>query len=200
MMTELNNALEQGLRVISNNQTVDFTLYNRVVLPLDGFVFFVKTSTVVTVSGDLHYSSSQDMDESDTTTSNTVLFTTSYQVTDLNAIGGNQLWIGIIDGVKFSFNTTGLHQKNAGLWHYTGESIKATWANQFIDDPLLFDSKSIVDSASIAAWLELSTPALPIYPSHLVPANQKPPYIAINITEQSTHHNAPYRDGRNGSS
>ncbi|ECP0802337.1 hypothetical protein FYO77_25455, partial [Salmonella enterica] len=44
--TELNAALTQGLDDISRFQVVTFTKYIRKVLPLDGFVFWVKASVL----------------------------------------------------------------------------------------------------------------------------------------------------------
>jgi len=197
-MTEMQTALESGLKVISDNQVITFTKYARTVLPLDGFVFWLLTTDTVDVAGSLHYSSSQEMDESDTTTINQVVFTTTYEVTALNATGGNELWLGIINGVKFAFNNTGMRSENAGLWHYSGESVKPTFLTQFIGDIDAFDALNIVDGTSMAAWLELSD-TIPVYPSHLVPANQAPPYIAINIMEQKSVNNSPWQDARNES-
>ncbi|ELR1901570.1 hypothetical protein QSA11_004706, partial [Salmonella enterica] len=44
--TELNASLVQGLDDISRSASVTFTKYVRKVLPLDGFVFWVKASVL----------------------------------------------------------------------------------------------------------------------------------------------------------
>ena len=44
--TELNATLTQGLDDLSRFQVVTFTKYIRKVLPLDGFVFWVKASVL----------------------------------------------------------------------------------------------------------------------------------------------------------
>src|SRR5215831_21264046 len=42
--TALEAALKAGLEVLDLNQTLTFTLYQRLVLPLDGYVFWVKAA------------------------------------------------------------------------------------------------------------------------------------------------------------
>ena len=41
--SSMSAVLKTGLDVIDLSQTVTFTLYTKVVLPIDGFVFWVKT-------------------------------------------------------------------------------------------------------------------------------------------------------------
>ncbi|MBA5726954.1 hypothetical protein [Bombella mellum] len=48
--TPLTNALAAGLNDISYGQTVRFTRYQRTVLPVDGFVFWVSTGDTQDVS------------------------------------------------------------------------------------------------------------------------------------------------------
>ena len=43
---ELASGLQLGTTTLSQNQTLSFVLYRRLVLPVDGFVFWVKASSL----------------------------------------------------------------------------------------------------------------------------------------------------------
>ena len=103
--TPLNSALKAGIDNISIQQTVTFTAYTRLVLPLDGFVFWVKNSLltpsaalnclpfnqplgavnapkvtatpapVITARGSLHFASKKIQDEEEVYSVNRVTFT-----------------------------------------------------------------------------------------------------------------------------
>ncbi|CAB5287947.1 hypothetical protein IST495B_00829 [Burkholderia multivorans] len=60
----INNAqagiLKAGVRTISHNQQLTFTLYQQYVLPLDGMVYWIRQAdTTFTVQGSLHVTNEQ---------------------------------------------------------------------------------------------------------------------------------------------
>ena len=83
--TELNATLTQGLDDLSRFQVVTFTKYIRKVLPLDGFVFWVKASVLsddpnnepdtVDVKGYLHLTTETIQDDEQLYDRNVVTFT-----------------------------------------------------------------------------------------------------------------------------
>lgn len=119
------SALKAGLVAgevqLSQDQSVVFTLYRRVVLPLDGYVFWVNASLLsqsalyngllynatalgqpqgiatlaptVTVQGSLHYSSETRQDEDSTYAVNRVVFTTPDLIQELNQIGPDAMYV-----------------------------------------------------------------------------------------------------------
>lgn len=124
--TPLNAALVAGIEQLSNKQTVVFTLYKRLILPLDGFVFWVKAdllnkpaqanamgansppvagtpasektpSTTISADGSLHFTSAKQQDENETYSINRVIFTTPTQLHQaFNQIGDDQLYLASI--------------------------------------------------------------------------------------------------------
>lgn len=117
--------LDQGIDTVSNFQSVTFTKYVRVILPLDGFVFWVRADLVsktallnamrfntvafnagpsapidprpqLTVEGDLHYASQANEEEAGSITLNQVVFTAEEEVTDLNAVGSSIMYLATI--------------------------------------------------------------------------------------------------------
>lgn len=218
--TQMHSTLVEGVDVVSNFQTIEFVQYVKVVLPLDGFVFWVRadlvsysalanamllnaaeanagpqTETVAkvfSVSGDLHYDAVDTQDEATSYVINRVLFTTEEEIKDLNAVGPGILYIGTIDGIKFSFSRHGYLQENAGIFHYLGDAVYAEMETQIIDDPRSLDTRNVVVSNSLPIWLAMSNyqkadwenfgnPSLVLWPSFLVEENLRPPYAAVHI-------------------
>jgi hypothetical protein len=118
--------LDQGLTTLSQNQKVTFRKYVRLVLPLDGFVFWVNASLVsqqalynatlfnttaynategaaptgeleVTVEGSLHHNATNQQLEQESFSINRVVFTTLNEIQDLNAVTSNVIYIGEFD-------------------------------------------------------------------------------------------------------
>lgn len=122
----MGSALKAGLDQLSIQQEVTFDLYARVVLPLDGFVFWVKASLLgpsalynaqvfnasqfnepqevitpapqVTVKGSLHYSTDTRQTEEANYAVNRVVFSAENPVADLNSIGSELIYIAELDG------------------------------------------------------------------------------------------------------
>ena len=67
--------LLQGLSVLSQYQAISFSQYIRYVLPLDGYIFWLRTKTAV-IQGSLHVSVDKQQREDETIAINRVVFTT----------------------------------------------------------------------------------------------------------------------------
>jgi hypothetical protein len=192
--TPIGSTLAAGTEQISIEQTITFTLYERMVLPLDGYVFFVQSSPPQTLvaTGSLHYASDSHQDESETFTINSVLFTSEEEVTDLNEVAPNQVYIGEFDGIKFAFNSRGMFYKQTQMFHYRGNAIYPDVGPQVVTSSADLDPDRVIVSNSLPLWLALNgyTPinsgagvANPVtmYPSFLVPQNIAPPFAAVFI-------------------
>lgn len=123
--TPIGSSLKALVDTISYDQVVGFDLYVRLVLPLDGYVFWVKASTVsrsallnamgmntsmlneadveVPVAkfyakGSLHYATDSRQTEAANYSANRVVFTSEQPVQDLNAVSDDLLYIATFDG------------------------------------------------------------------------------------------------------
>jgi hypothetical protein len=202
-----------GVETLSERQRVCFTLYRQVVLPLDGFVFWVRASLLgpsatigsmgfnaaplntgprvvtpaptLSVLGSLHYSSDNYQLEDESFALNRVVFTAEEAVQDLNAMDETELYIGEFQGVRFAFSQRSSFYRQADLYHYRGDAVYPAMATQIIDTPQDVDTARLVVSNSLPIWLQLNAFA-PVYPAFLVPGNLVPPYIAANVVDDST--------------
>jgi hypothetical protein len=192
--TPLGSTLAAGVEQISIQQTVTFTLYNRVVLPLDGYVFWVKAAPQVDLvaMGSLHYASDSHQDETEDLTINTVLFTSEVSIDDFNDVNPNQLYIGTFDGIQFAFNSRGMFYKQTQLFHYRGNATYPDMSPQVVDTADSLDPESVIVSNSLPLWLALNgfVPPNPglgfanpvtMFPSFLVPQNIAPPWASVDI-------------------
>lgn len=221
--SELGSNLQAGVEAISSNQTITFTKYVKVVLPLDGFVFWVKADKVgasalynaalmnravyggspavtpapfITAQGSLHYATDTRQDEANTIAVNRVVFTSQQEIQDLNEVGPNVLFIGVIDGIKFAFSTRAAFYRQAELWHYVGFAVYSDMETQVVDDPRSLNTRDVIVSNSLPLWLALNgyqpsiggfgNPGLTLYPSFLLPTNLAPPYAAVHIPPENT--------------
>ncbi len=119
-------ALAGGVETLSLQQEITFTQYVRLVLPLDGFVFWVRSDLLtasalfnafefnkaelnessvlaaaaptITISGSFHYSTRVDQNEAETEANNTVIFTALSPVQQFNDLQPNILWIAEYGG------------------------------------------------------------------------------------------------------
>jgi hypothetical protein len=184
--TPLGAALRAGVDTLSLNQEIVFTKYVRLVLPLDGFVFWVKAdllsesalmnaarmnsvaangqpsvvtpASTISVRGALHYGTDNRQEELNTASVNSVVFTSESEVDGFNEIGQNVLLLGEFDGLRFSFNKRGSFFRQAELYHYVGDAVYHTMDSQFIDSLEGFDVNNVVVSNSLPLWLALTQP------------------------------------------
>lgn len=208
------NALAAGLSDISYNATVNFTAYVRTVLPLDGFVFWVRADLVagaevtgldaetyngastISVKGSLHTSTETYQKEEQNLDLSTIIFTTKDEVRPFHDRGQNYVWIGDFQGIRFGINTRNNYYKQAGLHHYVGSTIVPTIETQIIDDVSQLEEQELVVSNSLPFFLALGAqnplygwldnPSIPFYPSFLAPDNMIPPYVTVQIDPNST--------------
>lgn len=178
--------LRTGVDTISLNQKVTFTRYARLVLPLDGFVFWVKADLLrpsalfnsmgfnaarfdagltieapaptLEAAGSLHYGTDTHQDEAVSYSSNSVVFTSEHPVQDLNAVAPNLMWVADYEGVRFAFSGRRPFYRQAGLWHYRGNALYSVTQNQLIDKLDGFNVREPVVSNSLPIWLSLTAP------------------------------------------
>ena len=179
--SELAADLAAGVDFIGRSQVVCFKLYVRVVLPIDGFVFWVRSDLLsrqamiqamtvsgitlldvsqmpaqITVKGSLHYSSVRQQAEDATIDVNTIIFTSIQEVLDFQRIGPNTVYIA--DGPKkmrFSFSQTRPFYQQADLYHYIGNAVYSTFGTQVIDSIDQFSALQVI-SNSLPFWLSFN--------------------------------------------
>ena len=220
---QIQTALDAGLDVIDLNQTVVFTLYKRLVLPADGFVFWVKadiltpggglnlapvnqvainqpsltaaSANTFEARGSLHHTTVNKQDPDESFSIHRMTFTSKDEVDRLAAIAPDEMYMALTDGQRYAFSTRSMWYKQAGLHHYSGDAVYPTMGTQVIDHPSQLDLSNQVVSNSTPLWLMLNQ-LFPIYPSLLVPDNIQPPYGVVNITEEDTTplQAGPYKD------
>jgi hypothetical protein len=182
--TPLASDLAAGVESLDLEQEITFTRYVRLVLPADGFVFWVKASIVspsalanaclpnrvapnqgqkiLTVAptliakGSLHYATDVRQEASQTYAAERMVFTAEEPVNDLSAIAPNTLWIGVFQGKRFAFSSRSSFYQQADLFHYVGFAVYPDMETQIIDNPAGFDPNSRVVSNSLPAWLALN--------------------------------------------
>lgn len=197
--TQLAAALAAGVNNLSLNQTITFRKYQRAVLPIDGYVFWVKVpdATPLTVQGSLHYASDTQMEAEEVYTLNRVIFTSLKEVNNLNEITPDTIWIGDFEGMKFAFNSRGSFYRQATLYHYVGNAIYADMQTQVVDDASKLLTNDQIISNSLPFWLNLNGyeplntgvgPPCPfmLYPARLSPQNLAPPYATVDISAEAT--------------
>ena len=205
--------LAVGVGVIADQQVITFTKYVRVVLPLDGFVFWVRAdqltpsalfgagafngptfnqnpeiatgAATITVKGSLHYTSVNNQDADATYTRNKVVFTSLEEIEDLSEIAPTIAYIGEFDGTRFHFSARSSYYQQAGLHHYVGDAVYSTMDTQIIDDPGTFDTSNVIVSNSLPIFLALNK-YFPVFPAYLVPDNLPPPYASIDVQPEGT--------------
>ena len=178
--------LSDGLRSLSGGDTVEFKRYLRMVLPLDGYIFWIRADLVapsaqypnptapnltIKVPGSLHYSTVQQQNEDETVGVSTVIFTARNPVQQFNDIQPNVLWIGRYDGdiqgfdasIRFAFSSRDRYYKQADLYHYVGTAVLAVFRPQIIDSQAELDALQLIVSNSLPIWLTLNAYVCP-YP------------------------------------
>lgn len=182
--TSFSAAAKTGEDVLSLWQTIIFTRYVRLVLPIDGSIFWVRADQVstsalanamgvnvdvlnanpalikeaatLTVKGSLHYSTDTQQDESETYGLAKVVFTAQSEVKPLRALGPDEIFIGTFQGNRFSFSSRGPFYIQADLFHYVGDAVYPFMETQLVDDVIAFSTTAQVVSNSLPIWLSMS--------------------------------------------
>ena len=181
--TPIGSALAAGADVLSYNQTIMFTQYTRVVLPLDGYVYWVSTVQ-------------RNQVEDQTYDVKQCIFTAEDKIDDFDVIGPTTMWIGQFLDFRFAFSRQSNFYQQADLYHYVGDAIYPDMETQIIDDPSTFSTINLIVSNSLPIWLAMnpSNPPFPypgssaiaLYPSFIVPDDVTPPFAAVNIQPEQT--------------
>jgi hypothetical protein len=193
--TDLNPALIGGLRELTRDTEIVFSQHVRKVLPLDGYVFWLKVQQT-TLRGSLHTSATLQQLEDETVAVNTVVFTTNEQIQDFDLIAPTMMWVGEWDNLRFAFSQQGNFFEAAGLYHYIGQALGFSMDKQLLDlgeeppDDTLIVSNSLPAWLAIKdyrpVWLQPDNIELEIFPSFLVPQNCEPPFGTIHIEPSGT--------------
>ena len=209
---QMKSDLAAGLDVVDLNQTILFTLYRRVVLPLDGFVFWVRddqlsasalpnrmlvnssplnqpplvTTPAATfeAQGSLHLSTSTKQEEDEVFGLSRIVFTSKNQINDLQQIAPETMYLATYNGTRFAFSARSSYYRQAGLHHYTGDAVYPALSTQIIDSFVDLRQGDVIVSNSLPIWLKLGS-IFPIYPSFLLPDNFTPPYAVVHIGDDS---------------
>ena len=180
----------EAMRLISLDQTITFSQYIRYVLPLDGYVFWLRTRSTQ-VRGSLHNTQSKRQNEDETLAVNRFTFSTGFNVQEFNDVSPTKIWVGEYQGLKFAFTVNGSVYEAAGLYHYTGEAVYPAMLSQLIDNGEQLPVTTLIVSNSLPLWLQLAdyvepwlipaNPGITLFPSFAVPANLPPPYGTVHI-------------------
>ena len=209
----LASPIADGVKTLSQNQTITFTKYVKMILPLDGFVFWVKAdllsasailnaaglntvtpnqpqavvtaANTITVQGSLHYATEQRQDETAGYAVNRIVFTALSEIQDMNAVNPSCMYIGTFQGQRFAFSSRASFYTQAGAHHYRGDAIYPLMGSQIIDAIDGFAGASLVVSNSLPIWLGLSK-YCPMYPSFLTADNVAPPFASVYIPPDAT--------------
>jgi hypothetical protein len=190
----LNAALVAGVENVSQQQTITFIEYRRIVLPLDGYIFWVNAGASFTAQGSFHIATKLEQREDETIGVNRVVFTSAQELQDFNAVAPGTMYIGSFGEARFAFSQQANFYQQSGLYHYSGEALYPALATQVIDNPAALDLSDVIVSNSLPLWLSLGSatvfgktaPTFPIYPSFLVPQDAPPPYASIHIGDSDT--------------
>lgn len=187
----LKAGLVTGIKTLSMDEHITFVLYKRLVLPLDGFVFWVRADLLTPsalfngftydsaafdqapqiqcpakelhVPGSFHFSTERNQSETASESINKVIFTTPVDINELNRIDPTCIYIGHFKHLKFAFNNHALFFEQAGLFHYRGDAIYPTMESQIIDKFSGLDTSALIVSNSLPFWLALNLQN-PIFP------------------------------------
>ena len=161
-----------------------FTKYVRLILPMDGYVFWVKADLLspsalfnagllngvqlnqppvvvtpaaeVCADGSLHYSIEMRQDQDHTYSVTSVVFNATESIVDFEQVGPNVLFIGEFEGIKYAFSNQDSFYAQAGIFHYLGHAVYSDMETQLVSTRSGFDSQHVVVSNSLPAWLSLN--------------------------------------------
>jgi hypothetical protein len=91
---QLATALAAGVDDISSDQTVTFQQYTKYTFSEDGYVFWVATGSAQQFAGSLHVLSERKQEEDQTLAANQFVFTAEQEVSQLNSVAPDSMWVG----------------------------------------------------------------------------------------------------------
>ena len=217
----LNSALSAGLDNIRYGQSLTFTPYVRVVLPVDGFVFFVRYDQVsqiaaslagtssatlapVTVPCSVHMSTTTEQADEDNMDFSRIVITAKQEIRPFHDNVTTVLWISEFEGVRFTIDGRKGYYQQSGLFHYQGGTVFPVMETQIIDDASDLCLSSPILSNSTPLWMTLAANissavwlpgfSFPLYPAWLIPDNEVPPYGVIMPRDAKGWMSAPRFD------
>ena len=201
--SQLSGALQDGLDVLDLRQSVTFTRYSRVVLPIDRYVYWQPVEQVK-LNGSLHYSQETVQTEEEVAGIARVVFTTRDKAQAFSEAPVNSLFVTAVGNTRAAFSRQEGFYTQAALWHYSGVSIYPALASQLLDRPGMIDPSRAVASNSLPLWIALSqyvplyagafAAGIQLYPAFAVEPNLVPPYGVVNVTRTTADTSAPYFD------
>jgi hypothetical protein len=223
--TQQQGGLAVGLDVLSEEATYSLQLYTRVVLPVDGFVFWAPRGNPKQIKGSFHYALEIKQDADEVAAEGDCIFTSMTQLGTLGQTGTaatatvpstSALYVITVGEnptddpktapVRFAFNRQGHFYAQAGVWHYSGRRIMPAFATQLLDPGNTIDLTRAVKSDSTALWLAMNsyqqaydgqptTPGVTLYPADMSAENLAPPYATVDIVETEAIGSAPLLNG-----
>lgn len=179
-----------GLRSVSDEQLVAFTQYTRYVLPLDGYVFWLKTATLQ-IQGSFHFAVDKRQEEDETIGVNRVVFSTGQDVQEFNAVAPDRMWVGDYQDLRFAFRSQRMKYRAADINHYFGQALYPAFSDILVETGDQLPLDTLIVSNSLPLWLTLAAydpvwllpanPGIALYPSFAVPENLPPPYGAVHV-------------------
>lgn len=193
--SEQASVIDAGLTELDLSQQVEFTEYRRIVLPLDGYVFWQPQGTVK-IAGALHHWTEMLQNEDETLGLATATFTTLEHVMEFTECPVNAIYVARRGDFRYAFSRQQGYFQASQVWHYQGHSVYPALASQLLDDPASIDPAKAVVSNSLPIWIAFNgytsayvggfSNPLTLYPSKAVPANLPPPYGAVHIAPDWT--------------
>ena len=207
--------LKTGVETLSQQQSVTLTRYLKLTLPLDGYVFWVNANLLteaavaaslglmamtsdsvtmsLTVSGSFHHQSDNQQEATATHTRNHIIFTAESEVAVFNAVAPDTLWVGEVAGMLYAFSSMANRYRQAGLFHYRGDSVQPSMRSQMIVTMADVVDRPLIVSNSVPIFMAINT-ALPVFPAYLVAPNISPPYAVVDVRDTkvlqaAAHHN-----------
>ena len=203
---QLAGALADGRAALLEGE-FEFQVYTRVVLPLDGFVFWSPGGAphIEVIKGLLHYAQQVVQNEDETFGQATAHFTTAAALTTFADNPNQRLFVvDLADGSRVAFNSQQGRFDPSGQWHYVGHSVTPAFASQLLDHEGTIDVSQSVLTNSVPLWLGLNGYSTSLYdefrndgtpfvvkppilfPSHIVDSNETPPYGSVFVPENGT--------------
>lgn len=192
---QLAEVIDAALNELDLDQEVKFQAYSRVVLPIDGYIFW-KPTVSLTVKGSLHFMQDIAQEETETVGNASITFTTRDRVVEFSEAPINTIYVGCAGHFRFAFSSQQGYFSAAKFWHYQGHRIAPVMERQLLDDPTTIDPSRAIVSNSLPLWLAMNGYTSPfldgfsnqvmLYPSFVVPPNLTPPYCAVHIPPEAT--------------
>lgn len=201
--------LQAAVDSISELDQFTFTLYKRLILPADGYVFFCLASAITppivdkpltfTTGGSLHVSQTTEQQPDATIARQHAVFTSDIQIREFSDVAPDELYLmSLPNGSLVAFSQQSMRYETSDIWHYAGVAVLPYEATQVITDPADVLASSTIVSNSLPLWMAMSTVDLPVYPADLSPMNLRPPYITADIQNTEGLTMAPFYDALDG--